>query len=190
MCKPPPWLRALNKANGQSASPGTKAKIRNIMSALFSHAKRYEWASRNPIEDVRTSTKRQRIPEILTGAEFQALIEKLNPRDRLMVALAGATGLRRGEIIALRWRDIDFGNNEAYVLHSVWRNVMGDAKRKLRAKPVPLPAFFIDAMRDWRSVSLYNGDDDFLFPSVRSNGQTPISPDSILKKPSALHWLD
>jgi hypothetical protein len=41
------WLRTLLLA------PGTKAKMRNIMSALFTHAMRYEWADRNPIKLVR-----------------------------------------------------------------------------------------------------------------------------------------
>jgi hypothetical protein len=34
---------------------GTRAKIRNIMSALFTHAMRYEWVDRNPIKLVRQS---------------------------------------------------------------------------------------------------------------------------------------
>jgi hypothetical protein len=40
------WLRGLKTAKGKPASPGTKTKIRNLMSALFSHAIRYEWSSR------------------------------------------------------------------------------------------------------------------------------------------------
>ena len=41
------WLHSLLLA------PGSKAKIRNIMSVLFSHAMRYEWTDRNPIRLVR-----------------------------------------------------------------------------------------------------------------------------------------
>jgi hypothetical protein len=37
------WLRTLPLANG------SKAKIRNLMSTLFNHAMRYEWADKNPI---------------------------------------------------------------------------------------------------------------------------------------------
>jgi hypothetical protein len=68
------WLRNLKKINGQPASPATKSKIRNLMSALFSHAIRNEWAARNPITSVRTSAKRLRTPDILTASEFQALL--------------------------------------------------------------------------------------------------------------------
>jgi integrase len=90
-------LRNLKKINGQPASPGTKTKIRHLMSALFAHAIRYEWAARNPITAVRTSAKRLRTPDILTAEEFQALLLELSPRERVMVLLAGSTGLRRGE---------------------------------------------------------------------------------------------
>ena len=39
------WLRNLKKVNGKPASPGTRTKICNLMSALFAHAIRYEWAA-------------------------------------------------------------------------------------------------------------------------------------------------
>ena len=50
------WLHSLTFA------PGTRSKIRNIMSAVFNHAVRHEWMDRNPITKVRTSAKRQREP--------------------------------------------------------------------------------------------------------------------------------
>ena len=48
------WLKSLPLA------PGTKAKIRNIMSALYSHALRWEWATHNPITQVRQSGQTQK----------------------------------------------------------------------------------------------------------------------------------
>jgi hypothetical protein len=47
------WLGTLPLANG------TKAKLRNLMHALWNHAMRYEWAGKNPITLVRQSAKRQ-----------------------------------------------------------------------------------------------------------------------------------
>ena len=51
------WLRGLKRSDGQPLAPGTKAKIRNIMSALFNHAIRYEWLEqeKNPVTLVRQS---------------------------------------------------------------------------------------------------------------------------------------
>ncbi len=48
------WLKSL------ALAPGSKAKIRNIMSALYSHAIRWEWGTYNPITHVRQSAKAQK----------------------------------------------------------------------------------------------------------------------------------
>ena len=176
------WLRNLKKINGKPASPGTQTKIRNLFSALFSHAIRYEWASRNPITAVRTSAKRLRVPDILTPEEIQALLLELPQRERVMVLLDGSTGLRRGELIALRWKDIDFDLAQANITRSIWRNVEGNTKTEASAKPVPLPAMVIEELKQWRLVSMYRGEDDFLFPSIAKNGTQPISPDMVLRR--------
>ena len=176
------WLRNLTRIDGKAASPGTKTKIRNLLSTLFSHAIRYEWAARNPITPVRTSAKRLRIPDILTAGEFQALVSVLSQRERVMVLLAGSTGLRRGELIALRWRDIDFELKQANVTHSVWHNIEGDTKTEASRKPVPLPTLVVEELKHWRKTTLYRSDEDFLFPSVAKNGAQPLTPDMILRR--------
>jgi hypothetical protein len=63
------WLKSLLLASG------TKAKLRNLMSAVFRHAIRYRWLGQheNPIAMVRVSAKRKRIPETLTAEEFRAM---------------------------------------------------------------------------------------------------------------------
>jgi integrase len=176
------WLRNLKKVNGQPASPGTQTKIRNLFSTLFSHAIRYEWAARNPITAVRTSAKRQRIPDILTGEELQALLKKLCQRDRILVMLDASTGLRRSELFALRWRDIDFDLQQANVTRAIVRNVEGKTKTEISKKPVPLQPIVISGLQEWRLTSLYRSDDDFLFPSIKLNGTKPLSPDMILRR--------
>jgi integrase len=176
------WLRNLKKINGQPASPATKSKIRNLMSALFSHAIRNEGAARNPITAVRTSAKRLSTPDILSPEEFQALLLELPQRERVMVMLDGSTGLRRGELIALRWRDIDFELMQANVTHSVWHNVEGDTKTEASRKPVPLHPFVVEQLKKWKLATLYRSDEDYLFTSIQKNGAQPIQPDMILKR--------
>jgi integrase len=176
------WLRHLTTTKAKPASPGTKTKIRNLMSAIFSHAIRYEWAARNPISAVRSSSKRLRTPDILTPEEFRLLVGALSPRERVLVLLAGSTGLRRGELIALRWRDIDLAMRQANLTHSVWRNVEGDTKTEASRKPVPLHSALVDELEQWRRVTLYRSEEDFIFPSIAKNGTQPISPDMILKR--------
>ena len=89
--------------DGMSLAPATKTKIRNILSAVFSHGIRHEWITFNSISKVRCSAKRLREPDVLTPVEFQSLLQKLPLREQAMVMIAGSTGLRRSELLALRW---------------------------------------------------------------------------------------
>lgn len=170
------WLDSLPLA------PGTRTKIRNIMSAVFSHGIRHQWIQFNPISKVRCSAIRQREPDVLTPQEFQALLPQLDLRQRAMVLLAGSTGLRRSEMFALRWLDVNFTTLEVQVQRAVVRNRFGNVKTPASRKPVPLHPSVADALKEWRGQSTYRADDDFLFPSVRLNGQAPVSPDTVLKK--------
>jgi integrase len=170
------WLHHLVYA------PGTRSKIRNIMSALFNHAIRHEWIERNPITKVRTSSKRLREPDVLSPTEFAALLPELHLRERTMVMLAGSTGLRRSEMMALVWRDIDLTLMQIHVRRSCVRNHFGDTKTEASRKPVPLHPSVVRYLELWRAESAYRGEDDFLFPSERLTGKKPLSPDMVLKK--------
>ncbi len=176
------WLRDLKGVRGKDASPSVKSKVRNLLSALFSHALRYSFASRNPITPVRSSSQRLRDPEFLDGPEFRALLEKLALRERVMVLLAGSTGMRRSELIGLKWADIDFELGEARIIRSVWQNKLSNCKTRASRKPVPLHEVVTELLQEWRKASAWNSDDDFVFPSVRHNGEHPIAPDMILRR--------
>ncbi len=62
------WLRSLKLSNG------SKAKMRDIMHAVFNHAIQWKWHEKNPITHVRQSAKRSRIPVVLTIEESAALL--------------------------------------------------------------------------------------------------------------------
>ena len=96
--------------------------------------------------------------------------------------LAGTTGLRRSELIALRWEDVDFQALQVDVSRSCVRGEIGDTKTQASAKPVPLHPLVAAALAEWKLATPYQADDDYLFPSIRANGETPIWPDMVLRK--------
>src|SRR5215469_1146162 len=138
------WLKNLDLA------PGSRCKIRNVMSLLFNHGRRHDLCERNPIEWVPQSAKRRTFPDILLTTEVQALLANLRFRERTLVLLAVTTGLRRSEIFALKWKDIDFQAKQIHVTRSIVQNVVGICKTESSQKPVPAHDDLVEALQRWR----------------------------------------
>jgi integrase len=86
----------------------------------------------------RQSAKRKSIPDILDVADLVALFEELSHRERVMVLLDALTGLRRGQLITLKWQDANFEELELSVTRSIYRQVVGRCKTEASQKPVHL----------------------------------------------------
>jgi integrase len=185
------WLRGLQRVDGTPLANTTKTKIRNLLSVLFNHAIRYEWLGQggNPITLVRQSAKRMRTPEVLEPSEIQSLLLQLKSCFRLMVLLDVTTGLRRSELFALKWSDVDFSNLRLDVLRSIYLQHVGDCKTEASRKPVPLDDRVAADLWLWKETSRYRQPDDWIFASPRSQGKHPFWPDALLQKiirPAAL----
>ena len=169
------WLGTLPLANA------SKAKIRNVMSAIFTHAMRYEWLNRNPITLVRQSAKRERLPDVLTALEIGALLVELPDPCRTAVLLAACTGLRVSELMALKWTDIHFDVGEIRPTRAIVDQVIGNLKTEASGKALPMDDALAGALIDWRSRCPYNQEADFLFGSPDKKGLQPYWPDSLLR---------
>ena len=99
-----------------------------------------------------------------------------------MVLLDVVTGLRRGELIGLKWMDVDFEQLDLSVTRSVYRQVVGRCKTEISRKPVPLDPWVAEELLTWKRATPYNQPEDWVFASTRKKGKQPYSPDSILKR--------
>jgi integrase len=170
------WLGSLTLANP------TKAKVRNIFHALYSHAQRYEWHDKNPITKVRQSAQRQREPEILDVEELTGLLTALPDPFRSMMFVAAATGLRRGEMIGLKWADIDFEAGLIHPRRSVVNQNVGSLKTVASGKSVALDPSLSYALGNLKAGSLFNRPEDWVFASPSSAGRKPYWPDMVLAR--------
>jgi len=138
------WLKSL------SLAPGTKAKLRNIMSALYSHAIRWEWATRNPIAQVRQSAKRRKTPMVLSIEQIKAFLSHLEEPCQTAVLLDASSGLRVGELLGLKWEDVDFESLEVNVTRSVVKQRITRCKTEASRKPIPLDAELAEVLLNWK----------------------------------------
>lgn len=128
---------------------------------------RFRLPSRVPVRD-------RRIP---SPHEFRQLVNALHQPYRAIVGLAGLSGLRRGELAALRWNDI--GLDTVRVDEAVYRGRLGKPKTPKSRRTVTVPRKAIELLEDWKTRSRFTGPDDFAF-SMRTN--SPIDLNRVLER--------
>lgn len=125
----------------------TQARALSAVRGLFRFACREGTLQDNPATRVRTPKQRQRLPRHLRPGEMEVLLdaaggdEPLERRDRALLELLYASGLRVSELVGLDWTEIDL---EGRVLR-----VMGKGGKE-RMAPFGLPA--AAALRRWLEV--------------------------------------
>ncbi len=161
--------RKKKKEKLKRLAPGTKAKIRDLMSVLFNHAIRWDLYHKNPITGpgrkagVRQSGKRKKAPTVLTLAEMRLILSKLSIRERALISTDMVTGIRRGELAGLKWKDIDFKRLQMNIRRSVVDQVTGRCKTEASAKPVPIDEFTAKDLLAWYRVTRYRLAEDWVF---------------------------
>ncbi len=109
--------------SGKPASPATQARYLAALKHVFSIARdEWEWTTDNPMARVRAPKEPRGRVRFLSEDERTCLLAACRSSDnrRLypLVLLALSTGARQGELLALRWPDIDFALCQATVQES------------------------------------------------------------------------
>ena len=87
------------------------------------------------------------------------------------VLLAVTTGLRRSEIFALNWKDVDLQAKQIHVTRSIVQNVVGIFKTESSQKSVLAHDDLVEALRQWRGQTSYKSPENSMFASPVSRGR-------------------
>jgi integrase len=173
-------------------APSTVRTVYTVLRAALDVAVRDGLLRRNPAAVVKRPTVERRDAAYLTADEAQHLLEairgdRLDPLFRLMLA----TGLRRGEALALHWADVDL---DAGVLRVRWTLTrtsrglqLGEPKTDRSRRTVPLPRSAVELLRVHR---IRQADDRATAGAIwRDNGLvfttelgTPLEPRNVLRR--------
>lgn len=147
--------------------PRTANKLLAIMHAIFERARKAYAFPTNPLDDV------ERHPERYSGdldfyspEELWALVRAaVGEQDAAIFLTAAFTGLRRGELVALRWRDVDFAGSALRVRASVSLGVES-APKSGKVRTVPMVPDVAEALARLASRAEPAADDTLVFPGV------------------------
>jgi integrase len=152
------------RASLSDLSPRTKNKLLVVMHGVMRRAGHVWGLSANPVAAVEKQRQRSSGDlEVFSAEEVMALVRAAaSEQDAAIYLTAAFTGLRRGELIALRWRDVDFAGSVIRVRASYAAGELTSPKSgKVRSVPMaPAVASTLAALgrrEDWV------GDDDLVF---------------------------
>ena len=86
-------------------------------------------------------------------------------RDAELIRVAAYAGLRRGELVALRWRDVDFAGRKIIVRRALSGETEVGSTKSRRARQVPLPDQAAAALERLSRRGEFTGPDDYVFSS-------------------------
>ncbi|MEU9130698.1 site-specific integrase [Kitasatospora sp. NPDC048540] len=148
-----PRCCAISKCCRKYLSPLTLAYIHSVLKSALEHAVREEEIPRNVARNVRTGTPRPRRFNPLTADEARTFLTVAQGHGlHALFELALRTGLRKGELLGLRWEDLDLDAGTASIRRTLQRTRTGGlttlpTKTVNSERRIALPAACIASLR-------------------------------------------
>lgn len=188
-------------------SPQTVRNHHAVLRSALNRAVAYQYIDHNPaknaappslknaIETNTTKPKRQPAKKmnILSPEQVNTLLQTArDARIFLAVAIATMTGMRRGEVLALRWCDIDFEAKTITVMRNLQRSIDGDLipdtpKTKSSIRQIDIPDLLVNELKRHREAAREECEmlaiefDEEALITHRVDGK-PLQPDNVTRE--------
>jgi integrase len=145
----------------------SKSKILTVLNGVLKRARRVHKLRYNPMADIEKPRFRETTTiEVFSPEEVWALVRAAeSEQDAAIFLTAAFTGLRRGELIALRWRDIDFTASRVRVCGSFAGGRLTSPKSG-HVRSIPMAPDVATALARLADRERWTGHDDLVFPGV------------------------
>lgn len=136
----------------------TKQAVYNMLHAILQQAYADELIRRNPCISVKAPRYTAKEKAIITADEFKSLFNAASEQYQRIFTVALYTGIRRGELCALRWGDIDFAGAVISVERSAKITnsgvIIGEPKTANSKRKILMPDVVIKALKKQRTAQI------------------------------------
>ncbi|MGH7536430.1 MAG: tyrosine-type recombinase/integrase, partial [Gemmatimonadales bacterium] len=178
--------QVMDEMLGAGLAPGTVVRARSVLGKAMRRAVAWGLIPANPVHAV--SPPRPERPQLAvpTPGELLELVRVVEGTVwEVPMLLAASTGARRGEVLAIRWSDVDFATGRVRITGSLQRSGgeirRVDPKTDRARRQVTLPAFAVERLKRHRmdqatlrlALGFWHADD-----SVCDRGGELVDPDA------------
>ena len=172
----PGRLEELLNGKADTLKPRTLNALRGIVHRVFELAiRREKWNGVNPAKRVERRKVPKRLPVYLKVDEVPPTLAMLDPGWRPLFATAIYTGMRRGELLALRKSDVDLADNTI----AVQRSGESDTTKGGHADLIPIA----DGLRPYLVAAFAASPSEIVFPDEKGVQRDPETKlDRVLRR--------
>jgi integrase len=158
-------------------SPKTISNHLGFLRVMFKVARRWRLVTNNPLEEVEPPRVERPEMSVLTEAEIARLLAAYREAEqqaeeaerewwalaRRLVEVALGTALRRGELLALRWRDVELLEGRLHVREALVRGRFGSPKSRSSRRIIELGPRTAAVLQEHWQASRYRAGDCLAF---------------------------
>jgi len=166
------------KGKGYSAS--TLHAIRVVVSKVLQTAVETGYLERNAAQGIQIGGRQAGMTRIfLKPSQVKNLVTKLTEPCRTVVLTAELTGMRIGEILALRWNRVDFLRGNIEVAETYSDGQFGSPKTRSSRRVIPMSSALCKILGSHRGSCSHKEPEDLVFCT---NKGTPLSPKNLYNR--------
>lgn len=178
--------RALREAG---LKPQSRRNVLGLLGSVLESGRKRGWTSENPVSTYEKPRKsRSEVDELrfLTLEELEVVVRNMPDDDlgrveRALVLTAAMTGMRRGELLGLRWKDVDWTAHKIRVVRTFVGGRADTPKSESSRRDVPMAdRLAAELQRIWE-LSPYQSDEDPVFAHPRGTG-LPLDGSGVSKR--------
>jgi len=154
--------------------------MRTALGKVLQAAVDWNYIENNPARGIRLGDRSPREERAyLTPDQVSTLLASLPEPCRTLVVIAALTGLRIGELLALRWKNIDLTSGSIRVRETVHEGQFGTPKTKSSKRDVPMSKPVREAFLAQRKIGAEIAADELVF---KTRLGTPLNPKNLLRR--------
>jgi integrase len=183
--------RYISAKRREKLAPKTIANHLRTLSAMFEYARRRRRMAVNPVGLLEPLSVPTPDTPVLREEEVAALLNAYKVQEqasdaeealwwalaRRLTAFALGTALRRGEVLGLRWEDVEMLEQHLHVRRAFVRGEMGEPKSKAGRRTISYGPRTADVLEEQFQASLYRSPDSLVFCHPQLG--TPLEPSKV-----------
>jgi integrase len=182
------WMHGVNagdiqnfiakKMTGGNISPKTMNNILVPLKEMFRHAFVWGHIYKDPTQYIKKPRVESEEMDFLNADEIQIFLKNTEPEYYALFFTAVMTGMRRGELLGLKWEDIDWNSSQIVVKRALYRGKFVTPKSKHSCRRISMTPM-LKATLDQHRVFCTRSETNLVF--CNENGR-PLDPENMVKR--------